>query len=142
MKKVILVFLLSTLTIFGQRVDYYGNSFGDANSSSLIITNGTSESGIYVPNGDIIQILVDSNWTASGISFLIYNYLEQTWVPLKDNDQDLLEYTISVSSPVTIQPIYGIMMSRVKFKKTTSGSPVNQSGSSSKLQINTKNIVN
>ena len=139
MKKILLIgIMLFATSLFAQNslewsVRYYGD--GNATSSALQIADADSISGEYsIPNSPI-TIAVDSNWTASGIGFLVYNYLEETWELLCDEDGDILEYTIAVGAPIAIPPIRGAALKTVKFAKITSGSYVAQSGAASSLQI-------
>jgi len=142
-KLYIIIFMLLAGSLFAQNssdweVRYYGD--GESKSDSLRIADAAAESGEYViPNSGII-IAVDSNWTASGIGFKVYNYLEEVWELVYDEDGVAVEYAIAVGAPVRLRPTDVAGLKIVKFTKITSGSEVNQSGSASSLQVATIRI--
>jgi hypothetical protein len=146
MKKLLFLLFLS-IGLMAQSswdIDYPGrlNNYGQTvpNSDSLQIAIGDSISGIYYLYGQLAMIAVDSNWTASGISFLIYNDLEGTWEFLRDtNGTTLIEYAVGIGKVVICDPNKIIGLKKIKFAKTTSGAYVPQSSAIGKLIITTIN---
>ena len=114
------------------QVDYYGA--GHMHSDALTIAVGDSATAEYYIDGQLIQIGVDSNWTASGIGFLIYNDLEGTWEQLYDNDgSTVIEYSVAIGKPVLCTPAEVAGIKRVRFIKITSGSDVDEATAASKI---------
>lgn len=138
MKKILIVIaMLFAATLFAQNstdwsTKYYGD--GNASSDSLQIAVGDSVSGEYSINNVGVVISVDSNWTASNLGFMVYNYLEEVWEPLTEGGT-VIEYTVTVGEATRIAPADMAGLKTVKFYKVTSESAVAQSGSATSLQI-------
>lgn len=139
MKKFLMILLLSASAVFAQNSlqnkDYYYGD-GEDNSTSLQIAVGDSASPAYYISNSMVMIAVDSNWTASNIGFMIYNYLEAQWEPLTQ-DGAVLEYQVAPNAPVVLVPAETGVLKYIKFYKVTSGSDVDQAGSPTSIQITT-----
>ena len=119
---------------YATKTDHRG--FISSNSQALTIAVGDSMTSEYRVNGQLIGIGVDSNWTASGIAFMIYNDLEETWELLYDNDgSTLIEYSVAISKPVLCTPNEMAGIKRVKFVKMTSGSYVTEASAAGNIII-------
>ena len=140
MKKFLMIFLLSASAILAQnsseyKVFYYGDG-ENKYSDSLQFAVGNSATGEYYVNNSMVMIFVDSNWTASNLSFMIYNELEGQWEPLF-KDGSILEYSVAPNEPVILTPAETAGIKRLKFQKSTSGSAVTQATNPSNLQVAT-----
>ena len=143
MKKIfIAIMLLFSIQLIAQnstnyQVDYYnaGNAFSD----SLQFAVGDSATAAYYANDVVIHIAVDSNWTASNIGFLIYNYLEAQWEPFY-KDGSILEYEVAPNEPVALVPAEVVGLKYFKLYKVTSGSPVAQATNASNVQLGTVKV--
>lgn len=138
MKKILMLFMLLGTIAFAQNsndwdVDYYG-ALKTSYSNNLSIAVGDSCSYGYYLNNNLLAIMVDSNWTASGIGFMIYNDLEGEFYPAY-NDSGIIEYDIAVGTPIMINPLDIAGAKIIKFYKLTSGSRVLQATLPSRLEI-------
>jgi len=141
MKKLLMLFVLLSTITFAQNssywdVDYWGSG-KNSSSNNLVIAVGDSASGVYYIQDALIAVMVDSNWTASGLGFMIYNDLEGEYYPAYNSD-GLIEYSVAVGTPIMIKPVDAAGFKKVKFYKVTSGSDVDASTLPNKIQIITR----
>jgi len=141
MKKLLMLFVLLSTITFAQNssywdVDYWGSG-KNSSSNNLVIAVGDSASGVYYIQDALIAVMVDSNWTASGLGFMIYNDLEGEYYPAYNSD-GLIEYSVAVGTPIMIKPVDAAGFKKVKFYKVTSGSDVDAATKPNKIQIITR----
>jgi len=141
MKKLLMLFVLLSTITFAQNssywdIDYWGSG-KNSSSNNLVIAVGDSASGVYYINDALVAVMVDSNWTASGLGFMIYNDLEAEYYPAY-NDSGLVEYTIAVGTPLLLNPKDVLGLKKIKFYKVTSGSDVDAATLPNKIQIITR----
>jgi len=141
MKKLLMLFVLLSTITFAQNssywdVDYWGSG-KNSSSNNLVIAVGDSASGVYYIQDALIAVMVDSNWTASGLGFMIYNDLEGEYYPAYNSD-GLIEYSVAVGTPIMIKPVDAAGFKKVKFYKVTSGSDVDAATLANKIQIITR----
>ena len=141
MKRILVLLALMSTLSFAQNssywaVDYWGSG-NNSSSNNLVIAVGDSASGVYYINDALVAVMVDSNWTASGIGFMLYNDLEGEYYPVY-NDSGLVEYTIAVGTPLLLNPKDVLGLKKVKFYKVTSGSDVDAATLPNKIQIITR----
>lgn len=142
MKKLFFALLLFlSIATFAQNAsdwsyDYYRSGL-TSYSNNLIVAVGDSASGEYYVNNQLAVVKVDSNWTASGIGFMVYNHLEDVWAPVKDDAGSLLEFPIAVGAPLILVPAQTVGLKYIKFYKVSSGSDVDQATNPTYLEVET-----
>lgn len=141
MKYTYIFIMLFSFMAFAQNssewdTDYWGSG-KHLGSNDLVIAVGDSASDVYYIQDALIGIMVDSNWTASGIGFMVYNDLEGEYYPAYNAD-GLIEYSVTVGTPVMIKPVDAAGLKKVKFYKVTSGSDVDAVTNPNKIQIITR----
>lgn len=143
MKKILLILMLITMSLFAQdKVDYYGKT-GSPQAYKLVISVDDSlMANEYIPSDQLIGLQVDSNWTESGMAFKVYNYLENSWDLLYDADV-LVEYAITPGQAILVDPrVSALLSSGFKVVKMTSGAYVVQADTSTGLIVRTCKFLN
>ena len=141
MKTLLILFVLLSTITFAQNssywdIDYWGSG-KNSSSNNLVIAVGDSASGVYYIQDALIGVMVDSNWTASGLGFMIYNDLEGEYYPAY-NSNGLIEYSVAVGTPIMIKPTDAAGFKKIKFYKVTNGSDVDAATNPNKIQIITR----
>ena len=113
--------------------DYYGSG-KYSYSNNLTIAVGDSISGAYYVNNTLFAVIVDSNWTTSGLGFMVYNELESEWYPVQ-NSSGIVEYAVTIGMPVLINQNDAMALKYIKFYKVTSGTDVEEATTASKIEI-------
>jgi len=141
MKRILVLLALMSTLSFAQNSSYWDTDYWGSGktmgSNNLVIAVGDSASGVYYIADALIAVMVDSNWTASGLGFMVYNDLEGEYYPAYNAD-GLIEYSVAVGTPIMIKPIDAAGFKKIKFYKVTSGSDVDAATLPNKIQIITR----
>ena len=141
---VLCIFLFAGLSVFAQdfsewHTDYYGSN-KTWYSNRLIIDVDDSTTGVYYLRNNLISVMVDSNWTSSGMGFQVYNPLEDSWELLCNSSDSIIVVPVTVGRPININPLDFAGVKEVKFAKinTSTGAYVKEATTAGKIVVVTR----
>jgi len=145
MKKLfLLIFLFAGISVYAQDesgwfTDYHGSK-KTFYSNRLTIAVNDSTTGVYYIVNNLIAIQVDSNWTASGVGFEVWNALESRWDLVTKDDGTTYILPVAIGKAVPVDPTIGAAIKEVRFAKldTSTGAYVKEATAAGKLIVTSR----